>query len=285
MRNTIHERLSNTNNHTWRPLTLALMLLCASFVIDSSHAQMQPDVKVTKIHQKFVEQGKASVAFTLCSGDEALKLPRITVSSDLQTKNISLRHDLRSNTCLGGTTIIDVNSLSTITASIAPKTNNILHEKTANEPEKLVYHGMSSDGSLKVEITSEKLVPEESLKMNLKFTDTLGNPVKHVNYDIIASQDNRPVLGIKDLHSAQGSDIITTNKLVSDSPITVNIMIHGIGLPGQEDKWTGPKGEVIMFQVVPEFGTVAAMILAVSILSILILCHRFKSFTVMKIQQ
>jgi predicted secreted protein with PEFG-CTERM motif len=42
----------------------------------------------------------------------------------------------------------------------------------------------------------------------------------------------------------------------------------GIGAPGNEDDWTGPVGQVATAKVVPEFGTIAMMVLVVAIISI-----------------
>ena len=53
-----------------------------------------------------------------------------------------------------------------------------------------------------------------------------------------------------------------------DSPIDIEIVSLGIGPPGAEADWTGPTGSVATSQVVPEFGTIAMMILAVAIISI-----------------
>ena len=53
-----------------------------------------------------------------------------------------------------------------------------------------------------------------------------------------------------------------------ENPIDVKLTSLGIGLPGQEDRWTGPTGLITNVQVVPEFGTIAMMILVVAIVSI-----------------
>jgi predicted secreted protein with PEFG-CTERM motif len=53
-----------------------------------------------------------------------------------------------------------------------------------------------------------------------------------------------------------------------DSPIDIEIVSLGIGAPDAEADWTGPTGTVATSQVVPEFGTIAMMILAVAIISI-----------------
>jgi predicted secreted protein with PEFG-CTERM motif len=57
--------------------------------------------------------------------------------------------------------------------------------------------------------------------------------------------------------------------LGSDKPVDVQVTLNGFGLPDEEAKWTGPKGEIVTLQVVPEFGTIAMMILVISIVSII----------------
>ena len=55
-----------------------------------------------------------------------------------------------------------------------------------------------------------------------------------------------------------------------DNPIDIQVKSLGIGLPGEEAKWTGPKDVIVAKkQVVPEFGTIAMMILGISIVSII----------------
>ena len=53
-----------------------------------------------------------------------------------------------------------------------------------------------------------------------------------------------------------------------DNPIDIEIVSLGIGAPGVNQDWTGPTGTVAEKQVVPEFGTIAMMVLAVAIISI-----------------
>jgi len=68
----------------------------------------------------------------------------------------------------------------------------------------------------------------------------------------------------------------TTAALSSGDPVDVSITLQGIGLPGEEANWTGPMGDVVMFTVVPEFGTIAVMILGVAIVSIIAMSARSK---------
>ena len=91
----------------------------------------------------------------------------------------------------------------------------------------------------------------------------------HVNYDMTATQNGEVVFEETGLHSM---DLIATHQIDAvgsdDNPINVKVESLGIGAPGNSDNWTGPVGQVTEIQVVPEFGTIAMMVLAVAIISI-----------------
>ena len=93
--------------------------------------------------------------------------------------------------------------------------------------------------------------------------------VLHINYDLTATQNGEVVFEETGLHSM---DNIATHQIDAvgspDNPIDVEVVSLGIGAPGDEDSWTGPIGQVTTAQVVPEFGTIAMMVLAVAIISI-----------------
>jgi predicted secreted protein with PEFG-CTERM motif len=93
--------------------------------------------------------------------------------------------------------------------------------------------------------------------------------VLHINYDLTATQNGEVVFEEKGLHSM---DLIATHQIDAvgsdENPISVEVVSLGIGAPGDEDSWTGPIGQVTTAQVVPEFGTIAMMVLAVAIISI-----------------
>jgi predicted secreted protein with PEFG-CTERM motif len=93
--------------------------------------------------------------------------------------------------------------------------------------------------------------------------------VLHVNYDLTATQNGEVVFEKTKFHSMEN---IATHQIDAvgspDNPIDVKVVSLGIGAPGNEDKWTGPVGQVTELQVVPEFGTIAMMVLAVAIISI-----------------
>jgi predicted secreted protein with PEFG-CTERM motif len=106
-------------------------------------------------------------------------------------------------------------------------------------------------------------IVDDGTQVNLEFSTI------HVNYEIIAMQNGEEILkeaahamemtGASHMIDAIGSD---------ESPIDIEIVSLGIGPPGANQDWTGPTGTVASAQVVPEFGTIAMMILAVAIISI-----------------
>ncbi len=91
----------------------------------------------------------------------------------------------------------------------------------------------------------------------------------HVNYDITATQGGEIVLQETGQHAMESTATHQIDAVGSDdNPIDVEVVSLGIGAPGDEADWTGPTGTVATAKVVPEFGTIAMMILAVAIISI-----------------
>ncbi|MGI0089441.1 MAG: PEFG-CTERM sorting domain-containing protein, partial [Nitrosopumilaceae archaeon] len=138
------------------------------------------------------------------------------------------------------------------------------------EEEETYVSAMSADGSVKVDIESSVPKAGEEMSIRIKFTDASGNSISHINYAITAMQDGVEVLSASGAHEHGGEGMHTTNALASDSPVDIQVTILGIGLPDTDPAtWTGPKGEVVSVQIVPEFGTIAALVLAISIVSII----------------
>ena len=94
---------------------------------------------------------------------------------------------------------------------------------------------------------------------------------EHVNYDIVATHNGETILDKSGEHSHTGEGSHTTSELSADAsddnPIDVKVTFQGFGFPN-DDK-TGPIGLTNTAQAVPEFGTIAAMILVVAIVSII----------------
>lgn len=133
--------------------------------------------------------------------------------------------------------------------------------------------GMSSDGTVKVEIEASTPTVGEAMTINLEFTDAATeNVIEHINYDITATQAGTTVLETMAVHEHMGTVSHTTAALSSGDPVDVSITLQGIGI----DTKTGPMGDVVMFTVVPEFGTIAVMILGIAIVSIIAMSARSK---------
>ena len=89
--------------------------------------------------------------------------------------------------------------------------------------------------------------------------------VEHVNYDIAVTQNGENVLNDEGAHEHKGIGVHTTALLSSSDPVDITVTFQGYGV----EDLTGPIGEVVPFtNVIPEFGTVAMMVLAVAIISI-----------------
>ena len=147
----------------------------------------------------------------------------------------------------------------------------------APSTEETTVTGMSSDGKMRVEITSSNPAASEQMSIDIKFRDSSSAGLeKHVNYDIVATQNDKEILSVMGAHEHEGHGMHTTMALASDDAVDIKVTLLGLGLPDEQDNWTGPVGEIFYFNVVPEFGTIAAMILAVAIISIIAISAKSK---------
>ena len=128
--------------------------------------------------------------------------------------------------------------------------------------------GMLSDGT-KVEINASASTAGEKMEISVHFEDS-----EHVNYDIMATQNGEEVLNDIGTHSHDGKGMHETAPLSSSDPVEITITFQGYGI---DDPKTGPIGEQVVFSnIVPEFGTIAMMILAVAIISIVAVTAKSK---------
>jgi len=153
----------------------------------------------------------------------------------------------------------------------------IVQEAMAEEEEMMEgmteLYGMSSDGTVKVEIETSTPTAGEAMTINVEFTDAAtGAVIEHINYDIAAAQGSTSVLEMMAQHEHMGAGHHQTAALSSGDPVDVTITLQGIGI----DTKTGPMGDVVMFPAVPEFGTIAVMILGIAIVSIIAMSARSK---------
>jgi len=120
-----------------------------------------------------------------------------------------------------------------------------------------------------VDISTGTAEAGEMLSIDVTFTTMSGGGVEHVNYDITATQNGQVVLNDMGVHDHDGVMNHMTSALSEaasdDAPVKVEVMFNGFGI---DPPFTGPIGQVSEKQVVPEFGTIAMMVLAVAIISI-----------------
>jgi predicted secreted protein with PEFG-CTERM motif len=120
--------------------------------------------------------------------------------------------------------------------------------------------GMLSDGTM-VSIWATTVTANEFFEVAVEFADA-----EHVNYDIMVTQQGGEYMNDEGAHAHDGKGTHVSAPLSSSNAVDITITFQGYGV---DDPKTGPIGEEVVFSnVVPEFGTIAMMILAVAIISI-----------------
>ena len=124
-----------------------------------------------------------------------------------------------------------------------------------------------SDGTA-IKLYSGEPTEGEQLEITVLFVDS-----EHVNYDLMVTQGDETVLEDVGRHEHQGMGTHTTAPLASSDPVDVTITFQGFGVT---KPFTGDSiGEVAVFTgVVPEFGTIAMIILGVAVMSIVAVTAR-----------
>ena len=121
------------------------------------------------------------------------------------------------------------------------------------------------------EITTSDGIAGESMTVELTMTDLEGNPVEHITYSIKATQGSEVVLD-EEGHMHKGtivnSHVTSALPMDASDAMPVILTVESVGF-GHDDQYIAVTGEIATKQVVPEFGTIAAMILAVAIISII----------------
>ena len=129
--------------------------------------------------------------------------------------------------------------------------------------------GMLSDGTIIELVASD---PIEGHRMGIAL-QIGGN--ENIIYDIMATQGGTTVLDEKMAHDHDGLGNHETDVLASSDPVDIVVTFQGYG--DHEDEIGGADliGEQVAFtNIVPEFGTVAALILAAALVSIIAVTAR-----------
>ncbi len=123
---------------------------------------------------------------------------------------------------------------------------------------------MLEDTEVRIRATEPTVA--DQMVIDVMFVDS-----EHVNYDIMIAQEGAILLDDMGVHTHTGMATHMTEHLDSDSPVDIIITFQGYGI----DEKTGPIGVQLEFaQVVPEFGTLVAMILAIAVVSVVVFSAR-----------
>ena len=147
----------------------------------------------------------------------------------------------------------------------------IIDTTPAGNKDQTLLRGTTEDGRMIIQMISSSPVVNQALEINLSFIDKNNQLMSNVNYGIEIMQLDQQILENKNIYSENGFSTLITRPLNSDEAVIIDISINGIGLPENPEKWEGPKGEMIMFTVVPEFGTIAIIVLALTIITVVFL--------------
>lgn len=140
---------------------------------------------------------------------------------------------------------------------------------------------ISSDGSLIVNVDTSDPVAGEMMSVTVTITTDKKVHQMNANYDIIITQDGKTVLSETGVYTTHGEGEHMTDVLESSNPVDVQVTLQGIGKPGELK--TGAMGEAISFHVVPEFGTIAMIVLAVAIVSIIVITTKTRTSLIPKL--
>ena len=137
--------------------------------------------------------------------------------------------------------------------------------------------GLQTD-NLVAEITTSEGKANEEMTIKVVITDIEGNPPEHLTYSIKASQGSKVLIDEEGhMHKGVTTATHTTSALPLDASedMPVNITVSTVGF-GHDDQYREVPGEIATKQVVPEFGTIAVMILAIAIISIIAVSAKSK---------
>ena len=120
---------------------------------------------------------------------------------------------------------------------------------------------------------------DSPLIVEVEFMESDGFVINHVNYDIKISQNEQVIFAEEDAHRHLFKYPVHTTAPLEydpkDYPVDIDVTFQGIGhFIGtlNEDAILGvhgPVGQTSTFQVVPEFGVVASLVLVISIVAVI----------------
>ena len=152
-----------------------------------------------------------------------------------------------------------------ILESYEESSTGIIDTTPAGNKDQTLLQGTTENGDMTVQIISSSPTINQSMEINLSFLDKNNILVSNVNYGINITQQEKLILENKNIFSEKGLSSLSTRPLNSDKPVLITIFLNGIGESENQEELKGPKGEILMFTVVPEFGPTAIILLTITI--------------------
>ena len=120
---------------------------------------------------------------------------------------------------------------------------------------------------------------DSPLIVEVEFMESEGFVINHVNYDIKISQNDKVIFAEEDAHRHLFKYPVHTTAPLEydpkDYPVDIDVTFQGIGhFIGSLNESAilgvhGPVGQTSTFQVVPEFGVIASLVLVISIVAVI----------------
>jgi len=159
-----------------------------------------------------------------------------------------------------------------ISESYEESITGIIDTKPAENKDQTLLQGITKDGEIIVQIISSTPKKNQTMEINLAFLDKYKKLVENVNYGVKITQQGEKILENSDIYSEKGLSTLITRPLNSEEPVLIKIFIDGIGIDDNQEELLDPRGDVIEFTVIPEFGTMTVTILGI-IISLMILIN------------
>ncbi len=148
-----------------------------------------------------------------------------------------------------------------ILESLEESKTGIIDTTPAGIKDHTLQRGTTENGEIIVQIISSKPNVNQPMEINLSFLGQNNSLISNVHFGIIVKQQDKTILENQKIFSENGLSTIVSRPLNSEEPVIIEISVNGIGMDGDLKELDGPKGEVIIFTVVPEFGSIVMMML------------------------
>lgn len=147
----------------------------------------------------------------------------------------------------------------------------IIDTMPAGNKDQTLLRGTTESGEITIQVISSSPTTNQSMEINISFLDKNNKLMSNVHYGINIKQQDQEILDNKDVFSEKGRSSLVTRPLNSETPVDIEIVINGIGNSENAQDWEEPKGDIILFTVVPEFGTISILVLVLTIMAVVIL--------------